>query len=69
MYIASVFAFITGILEEIFLALERTGAMLLPGPALLPRTEGVVDVVEEESDTEEGMEEEERSEGAVPSAH
>ena len=59
---ASVFAFITGILEKIFLALERTGAMLLPGPALLPRTEG-------ESDTEEGMEEEERSEGAVPSAH
>ena len=68
MYIASVFAFITGILE-IFPALERTGAMLLPGPALLPRTEGVVDVKEEESDTEEGMEEEERSEGAVPSAH
>ena len=57
-------------------ALEKSGVPLLPGPMLLPRKEGVVDVEEEETeweDNKEGMDEEDLEEeaagGAVPTAH
>ena len=54
------------------MALEKTGVTLLPGTSLLPRKE-VVDVEEDETDTEEGMEEAnsdaERPEGTASTAH
>ena len=53
------------------MALEKTGVTLLPGTSLLPRKE-VVDVEEDETDTEEGMEEAnsdaERPEGTASTA-
>ena len=65
-------ALIEKVRSERQMALEKTGVTLLPGTSLLPRKE-VVDVEEDETDTEEGMEEAnsdaERPEGTAPTAH
>ena len=55
------------------MALEKTGVTLLPGTSLLPRKEVMDEEEEDETDTEEGMEEAnsdaERPEGTAPKAH
>ena len=65
-------ALIEKVRSERQMALEKTGVTLLPGTSLLPRKE-VVDVEEDETDTEEGMEEAnsdaERPEGTASTAH